>query len=188
MDVFGWLKAQWEYNVVLGFAASNMNRAANANELDAVWTSLTPEQQQNEHLKKIHKGRLKYLDVEGQTLTKPLEIFMSEALDKWLKKIAEYETKDPAQAKANLTKLTAEVMTLAGASAAIDMGLGMLPNSAGETSAINSKQMLAWLGVGAVVAAVAHDPVKIGLLRPYQDSLEQTFRNRRPDDLSLIHI
>ena len=112
--------------------------------------------------------------------------FIEGMLSAWLKTIKGYETKDPEQAKRNLSKLTADVMTIAATTAAIDVGLGMLPNSAGTASATNTKEIMKWLGMGAVVAAVAHDPVKIGLLRPYQDSLEQTFRNRRPDDNALF--
>lgn len=107
-------------------------------------------------------------------------------LNVWLNIIKKYETKDPEQAKKNLAKLTADVMTIAAATAALDVGLGMLPNSSGTASATNTKEMMKWLGMGAVLTAVAHDPVKIGLLRPYQDSLEQTFRNRRPDDNALF--
>lgn len=186
MGVLDWLKEQWEYNIVLGMAASKMNNASNLNELNTTWDALTDKQKADPHLMKIHEGRMKYLDIEGRTLTKPFEIFIGESLDKWLALIAKYQTSDPVKAKENLTKLTADVMTLAGTSAAIDIGLGMVSPSAGDASALNTKQMLAWLGVGAVVAAVAHDPVKIGLLRPYQDSLEQTFRNRRPDDNALF--
>jgi hypothetical protein len=64
--------------------------------------------------------------------------------------------------------------------------MGALHNGLGEASSANTKTLLKWLGFGAVLTAVAHDPVKIGLLRPYQDSLEQTFRNRRPDSGDLF--
>jgi hypothetical protein len=116
----------------------------------------------------------------------PLETLLTGSLTEWLEIIKKYEASDPTQAKANLIKLSADVMKVAAASAAVDVTLGLLPNGAAVASTANTKQMLAWLGVGAVVAAVAHDPVKIGLLRPYQDSLEQTFRNRRPDSGDLF--
>lgn len=112
--------------------------------------------------------------------------YIEKMLTVWLDTIKKYETTDPKQAIKNLSKLTADVMVVAGASAAVDVGLGMLPNSAGTASATNTKELMKWLGMGAVLTAVAHDPVKIGLLRPYQDSLEQTFRNRRPDDMALF--
>lgn len=116
-----------------------------------------------------------------------LEKFIANSLDDWMETIQKYETSDPEKAKANLVKLSSDVMKIAAASATVDLALGAIPTlSAGPASSANTKQLLAWLGVGAVITAVAHDPVKIGLLRPYQDSLEQTFRNRRPDDFSLF--
>ena len=116
-----------------------------------------------------------------------LEKFIANSLDDWMETIKKYETSDPEKAKANLVKLSSDVMKIAAASATVDLALGAIPTlSAGPASSANTKQLLAWLGVGAVITAVAHDPVKIGLLRPYQDSLEQTFRNRRPDDFSLF--
>jgi hypothetical protein len=129
----------------------------------------------------------KKLAVENWDERDALEKLMDSSLTSWLATIKSYETTDPEKAKANLTKLSSDVMKLAAASAVVDVGLGMIPTlNAGAASSANTKQILAWLGVGAVVAAVAHDPVKIGLLRPYQDSLEQTFRNRRPDSGDLF--
>jgi hypothetical protein len=129
----------------------------------------------------------KKLAVENWDERDALEKLMDSSLTSWLALIKSYETTDPEKAKANLTKLSSDVMKLAAASAVVDVGLGMIPTlNAGAASSANTKQILSWLGVGAVVAAVAHDPVKIGLLRPYQDSLEQTFRNRRPDSGDLF--
>ncbi len=166
-------------------AVAQMNNATTQAELDVILAGLPPDIKDSGIIAQTYNTR-KDSTIALATIQDPLEEIMTGALDSWLETIKKYEASDPAQAKVNLIKLSADVMKLAAASAAVDVGLGMLPNSAGTASATNTKQILAWLGVGAVVAAVAHDPVKIGLLRPYQDSLEQTFRNRRPGDADLF--
>jgi hypothetical protein len=176
----------WTDATVIATSSQSMSKAATLTELEGIWISLTPAQQADSYLAGMYQGKKKEFVNIAIGLTDPLAGFMNDALSEWLETIKKYETTDPTQAKANLAKLTADVMKIAGTAATIDIALGMLPNSAGEVSAINTKQMLAWLGFGAVLAAVAHDPVKIGLLRPYQDSLEQTFRNRRPDSGDLF--
>lgn len=186
MGFLDWLKQAWSDATVAGSASQSMSKAATLSELEGVWQSLTPAQQTDQYLAMMYSGKKKEFGAIQSGLNDPLQKFMSNALSEWLATIQKYQTNNPAQAKANLTALSADVMKIAATSAAIDIGLGMLPNGAGEASTGNTKQILSWLGFGAVLAAVAHDPVKIGLLRPYQDSLEQTFRNRRPDDNALF--
>lgn len=186
MGFLAWLRGMWTDATVIATSSQSMSKAATLTELEGIWISLTPAQQADSYLAGMYQGKKKEFVNIAIGLTDPLAGFMNDALSEWLETIKKYETTDPTQAKANLAKLTADVMKIAGTAATIDIALGMLPNSAGEVSAINTKQMLAWLGFGAVLAAVAHDPVKIGLLRPYQDSLEQTFRNRRPDSGDLF--
>jgi hypothetical protein len=180
------IKSSWNDATVIASASQSMSKAATETELEGIWIGLTGAQQKDLYLSMMYQGRKKEFGHISKGLTDPLEIFMSDALNEWLGIIKKYEGSDPANAKQNLIALSSDVMKIAGTTAAIDIGLGMLPNSAGEASATNTKQMLAWLGFGAILAAVAHDPVKIGLLRPYQDSLEQTFRNRRPDSGDLF--
>ncbi len=117
----------------------------------------------------------------------PLAVFLEGALDKWIAAVGSLENMGPDQAKTKLAEISAKVIEIFGASAALDVGAGTLTFGAGEASAINTKELLKWLGFGAILAAVAHDPVKIGLLRPYQDSLEATFRNRRPDYQGILN-
>jgi hypothetical protein len=166
-------------------AITQMNNATTQVELDAIMAGLPPDIKDSGIIAQTYNTR-KDATVALATVYDPLEEFLTGALTSWLETIKKYEASDPAQAKANLVKLSADVMKIAAGSAAIDGALGLAPNGLGVVSSANTKQMLAWLGVGAVVAAVAHDPVKIGLLRPYQDSLEQTFRNRRPDSGDLF--
>jgi hypothetical protein len=186
MGFLQWLKTNWTDATVIASASQSMSKAATETELEGIWISLTEDQKKDLYLSMMYQGRKKEFGDISKGLTDPLEVFMTDALNEWLNIIQKYDVSDPAKAKENLIALSADVMKIAGATAAIDIGLGMLPNSAGTASSTNTKQMLAWLGFGAVLAAVAHDPVKIGLLRPYQDTLEATFRNRRPGDADLF--
>ena len=122
-----------------------------------------------------------------QDLRDPLAKFIEGALKDWVAKVGNLEGTTPEQSTEKLADITAKILEMFAASAAIDVGLGMLPNGAGEASTNNTKELLKWLGFGAVLAAVAHDPVKIGLLRPYQDHLEATFRNRRPEYVGILN-
>lgn len=176
-----WSRRQGMANAFVAFRSA-VTESALKEEFDALPQTLRDEAE----VQHVYVTRMKTLRTQYTDPTTVFEDFIKGALDSWLVKVAEYGKADPAKAKENLSKLSAHVIEVAAASAAIDVGLGMLPNSAGTASATNTKQLLAWLGFGAVLAAVAHDPVKIGLLRPYQDSLEQTFRNRRPDDFALF--
>lgn len=163
-----------------------MATAQSKQEVDAIYKALPDSLRKDPDIAQMYASMRAAKKDAGTDITDPLTKFIAGALDDWLANVEQFGKATPETAKANLTKLSAQVIRVAGASAALDIGLGMLPNSAGITSATNSKQLLAWLGFGAVLAAVAHDPVKIGLLRPYQDSLEMTFRNRRPDDAMLF--
>jgi hypothetical protein len=185
-DFLDWLDSLMGKNREYVAAFDILSNARDQIQLKIVYDALPDEQRNDVRLKGYYDSAMKILPVDVIDETDPAEKFISDTLDSWLDTIKKYETSDPAKAKENLTKLSADVMKIAATSAVIDLGLGMLPNSAGTASSANTKQILAWLGVGAVVTAIAHDPVKIGLLRPYQDSLEATFRNRRPDDFALF--
>jgi hypothetical protein len=185
-DFWNWIQNIISTNRKLNDATQSLRKTTNQEELDSVWNALPDDMKSSGGPKLEYDIQKKIFELKASGLD-PLEMLLTSSLKKWLELIKKYETKDPEQAKANLVKLSADVMELTAASAAIDMGLSLIPTtSAGPASAANTKQVLSWLGVGAVVAAVAHDPVKIGLLRPYQDSLEQTFRNRRPGDADLF--
>lgn len=155
-------------------------------ELQVMFDSFTPEQQNNPATKALYDSTKAIMDTRKKELVDPLTGFISTTLDGWLKQIEGLEGTTPDTAQEKLSAISAKIVEIFAASAAIDVGLGMLPNSAGEASSMNTKELLKWLGFSAVLAAIAHDPVKIGLLRPWQDSLEQTFRNRRPSDVAIF--
>jgi len=160
--------------------------APTLDEFDLIWNGLNERQKKYRMAEQAYNIRHPILVKHPTGSEDLISGLFGEALDSWLKTIESYDMKDPAKAKDNLSKLTADVMKVAAGTAAIDYAMGIFPNGEGQVSSMNTKQLLAWLGVGAVVTAVAHDPVKIGMLRPYQDLLEATFRNRRPDSGDLF--
>jgi hypothetical protein len=160
--------------------------APNLAEFDLIWNGLNENQKSYSMAKSAYEIRHPALEKHPNGADDLISGLFEEILTKWLKMIESYDMKDSTKAKQNLSQLSADVMKIAAGTAAIDYTMGLLPNGEGVVSATNTKQMLAWLGVGAVVTAIAHDPVKIGLLRPYQDQLEATFRNRRPDSGDLF--
>jgi hypothetical protein len=116
----------------------------------------------------------------------PLKDFIKGALTQYKKVLGDIGTITPENAPEKLAVITEGVLGLAAGATTIDLILGATPTGEGFVSSNATRHLLSWLGVGAVLNAVAHDPVKISLLRPYQDSLEMTFRNRRPDDFALF--
>lgn len=160
--------------------------ASTLDEFDGIWNGLNETQKKYYMAERAYQVRHPILEKHPNGADDLVSGIFQEALDAWLKTIESYDMKDPAKAKENLVKLTGDVMKVAAGTAAIDFTMGLWPNGEGTISSMNTKQLLAWLGVGAVVTAVAHDPVKIGMLRPYQDLLEATFRNRRPGDIALF--
>lgn len=186
--------ADW-WSTITGFVDNQRDRkriedllwnAPTLEEFDHIWNGLNETQKTYNMAARAYEIRhpilVKYPKGTEDLVSGTFQI----AFDDWLKTIESYDMKDPAKAKENLSKLSADVMKVAATTAAIDFTMGLLPNGEGTVSTMNTKQLLAWLGVGAVVTAVAHDPVKIGMLRPYQDLLEATFRNRRPDSGDLF--
>lgn len=117
----------------------------------------------------------------------PVAEFIEGTLDQWVSAVGDLSDITPEKSKEKLAEISAKVIELFGASAAIDYLAGSMTMSGGDASSKNTKELLKWLGFGAVLAAVAHDPVKIGLLRPYQDHLEATFRNRRPEYVGILN-
>ncbi len=186
MGFLDWLSELVFGNTARSDARMAIYESGTLTELEARWAGMNATIQSEPSVLASYTATKKVMVERATTKPDLLTQFVSGALDTWLAKVKSYETKDPEQAKANLSALTADVMKTMGATAAIDLTLGALPNGMGTASTGNTKQLLSWLGFGAVLAAVAHDPVKIGMLRPYQDSLEQFFRNRRPNDVALF--
>ncbi len=185
-DFWNWYDKIWGKQGAIQSANQTLPSFSAIESLEVYYNKLPPDVQEASTVKALYLQRKVELADVHAGIENPIAGWVEGLLDDWLARIKEYETADPAKAKENLSKLSADVIQIAAASAVVDYTMGVLPNGLGEASSNNTKQLLTWLGFGAVLTAVAHDPVKIGLLRPYQDSLEQTFRNRRPGDMELF--
>ncbi len=163
---------------------AHIQKIKTLDELETYWSSLPESQRKYGVVDAEYRSRK--LKIQGISYD-PVVGFIGKALTDWVEYVKNYMDTTPDNAQANLAEISAKVIEIFGASAAIDMALGAIPTTTeGEVSSRNTKELLKWLGFGAVIAAIAHDPVKIGILRPYQDSLEQTFRNRRPSDVAIF--
>ncbi len=167
-------------------AQERVLRASNKTELDNALASLPPEVKQSDNIRALSTS--KQLDIDGRTknIEDPLQAIIHAMLDEWQKETAKSLLEDPAKAGETLSKLSARIIEVSGSALAIEMAAGALPNTEGTVASLKVRQLMGWLGFGAVISAVAHDPVKIGLLRPYQDALEAKFRNKRPDHVEVL--
>lgn len=186
MGFLDWLKDTWQ-NIVSGDNTYDiLTRAGSVEEMEAIWNAL-PAARKLDPLLLLH-----YNSVKAGKSTKEVVVgvgiddIIEKALDAWLVKLEAFEPTSPADAKAKIAAISADVIKLGAAMTVADLAISKLPWVDGAVIAGASRRTMAWLGFGAVLTAVAHDPVKIGMLRPYQDALEATFRNRRPDDTALF--
>jgi hypothetical protein len=182
----GWIYGLVDYIIERDRTEQALLAATNESELDRVVATIPPEKLAAGDYKPVIDQQRSLVGNRGMDLEDPLKEWIKGLLTGWKESIAQLDMKDPTKATDNLATLTEDVLGIAVGAAVIDLALGALPNGEGYVSAMTSKQLLGWLGFGAVLAAAAHDPVKIGVLRPYQDNLEATFRNRRPDDNALF--
>jgi hypothetical protein len=156
-------------------------------DLEIRWQQIPEDVQKNEGVANAYTSSKAALLKGGPLLVDPLAKFIQNALQEWKKATGDLKGMDPAAAEKKLAEMTAAAIEVFGAATLIDLALGAVPTTTeGVVSSNATRGMLTALGVGAVIAAFSHDPVKIGLLRPYQDNLEATFRNRRPDDNALF--
>ena len=182
-----WYESIWGHDGQVQSAVRTIKDIPLPEMLDKYYNDLPENVRTDPAVVTSYMARLDEVAGVKQDLRDPLAKFIEGALKDWVAKVGNLEGTTPEESTAKLADISAKVLEMFAASAAIDIGLGMLPNGAGEASTNNSKELLKWLGFGAVLAAVAHDPVKIGLLRPYQDHLEATFRNRRPEYVGILN-
>lgn len=186
MGFLDWLKETWFDITNFARVRDQLVNAKSVEEIDRVWASLTDREKTIYDMKDVYEGQKKSQGAFDFLSGDPVKELMSKALDEWLEVIKKYDAADPAKARDNLVHISADVMKISAGVAVSEVALSKLPWLDGEVIAGMSRRTLSWLGFGAVLNAVAHDPVKIGILRPYQDTLEQTFRNRRPDSGDLF--
>lgn len=184
--ILAWFSDTVRYLVGDSIGGRILAEATTREELEASYNAMDVIQRTSPGAKIAYQMQLAALDVKEGKLTGPAQKLILSMLDEWVENVQQYDLKDPAKAKETLAALSADIMTISGSALGLELALGAGPNNQGPVTKSTVSELMAWLGFGAVVTAVAHDPVKIGLLRPYQDQLEATFRNRRPDDFGLF--
>lgn len=168
-------------NFVLTVAAMNSEEM-----LDNYWNSQADTTKQDPGAQAAYMAQLELVKGKHSGIENPLKPLILGMLNQWKEKLSKYDLDDPTKADEKLAGLATDVLTISASAAVVELALGAFPNDEGTVAAMKVSQLMGWLGFGAVVTAVAHDPVKIGLLRPYQDTLEAHFRNRRPDSGDLF--
>lgn len=185
-DFLTWLSDTWSGITHNTSVLIGMDALKTIEELDAYWNSLSDADKALPGLQQHYESRKRNMGIFQILSDDPVKQLTSAALDQWLEVLKKYEKLTPEEARDNLKALTADVMKISAGMTAAEIILTKNPWFDGEVIAGMSRRTLSWLGFGAVMTAIAHDPVKIGILRPYQDSLEATFRNRRPGDIALF--
>lgn len=185
-DFWIWYDSIWGKRAHISDAVKILPNWTNMEAMQNYYKSLPVEVQNEPTVQAIYQQRLLELDGIHGGIENPLKPLIMGMLNDWKTNVAKYDIEDPAKADEKLAGLAADVLAMSAAAGAIELALGAFPNGEGTVASMKVSQLMGWLGLGAVVTAVAHDPVKIGLLRPYQDSLEAHFRNRRPDDNMLF--
>jgi len=186
MGVLEWYESIWGKQGQIRDANQTMPAFTNLEAVQNYYKMLPPEVQNDPTVKALYQQRLVELDGIHAGIENPLKPLILGMLTDWKANVAKYDIEDPAKADEKLAGLAADVLAMSAAAGVLELTLGGMPNGEGFVASTKVSDLMAWLGFGAVVTAVAHDPVKIGLLRPYQDSLEAHFRNRRPGDIALF--
>ena len=206
---YKWYESIWGDLAQVDSTVKIMETTTDSDFLDNYWNSLNTSMKNNATVQSAYMANVDRLAGKKKNVLDPFTGFISGALSKamsfadendpiaagvdvaltgWINSIHSLEGVSPEVSQKKISLITARMMELFGASAALDMIAGAVPaTTEGDVSSRNTKALLKALGFGAVFAAVAHDPVKIGLLRPYQDHLEATFRNRRPEYVGILN-
>ena len=167
--------------------AQQITDASSGSEATTLYLSLAQEDRDDVIITEALKNKTVREGIIGQKARDPLGDFITGCMTKWIEITGGSLNPDALEAIEGLSDITEGVLGIAAGATLVDLALGAIPTTTeGVVSSNATRQILTWLGVGAVVSAVAHDPVKIGVLRPYQDKLEAAFRNRRPDDMALF--
>jgi hypothetical protein len=181
-SITGW----WQNHTDQYDSIQKLRGVKSSTELETVWQSLPSGVQSGDAVLREYNIQKKVFDIQKNGVDNPLTPLIQSMLDDWKTKIEKYDLKDPTKANETLASLAADVLAVSSTAAIVELALGALPNGEGTVASTKVSQLMGWLGFGAVINAVAHDPVKIGLLRPYQDTLEAQFQNRRPEERYLI--
>jgi hypothetical protein len=181
-----WIDKIWGTRGQIQSANQTMPAFSAIESLENYWKSLPEEVKNDPTVKALYQQRKVELEGIHAGIENPLKPVILGMLTDWKEKVAKYDLEDPKDADKKLAGLAADVLGISATVGVVELALGVFPNGQGTVASTKVSDLMGWLGFGAVVTAVAHDPVKVGLLRPYQDSLEAHFRNRRPGDSDLF--
>lgn len=185
-DFWNWIQNILSTNRKLNDATQSLRKTTNQAELDSVWKALPDDVKSSGGPKFEYDMQKKIFELKETGFRDPLKVLIQKYLDRVEEATAKYDLTDIKKVDENATNLAGDLIEIALATSAVEFGLAALPNTEGTVATTKVHTILAWLGVGAAITAVAHDPVKIGVLRPWQDTLEAKYRNRRPGDADLF--
>ena len=186
MGFLDWLFNTWRYIVGGGWIAGKLGLTPTKERVKEQYDSLPPWAKDNDIIKWAYDSQLTQKKWEEEGLQAPLLDLVKGYQKAVLEAGKKYNLDDIDKVDANSSALAADVLSIALGTTAVEFGLGALPNTSGTVATTKVHTLMGWLGVGAVLNAIAHDPVKIALLRPWQDTLEAKYRNRRPGDADLF--
>lgn len=180
-----WIRDIWEERTTGNRIAFQMSFAKNATELEAIYAGLTPEQKDWGEIKSTYP-LVKAVFSGQEAVTEIAEKTITDGIDALLKKVQGFQATTPEEAKKKLAEISVDTLKLTTAVSAAEILTAKARVVPSDTMSGVYTRTLNYVGFGALAVAVAHDPVKIAFLRGYQDMLEMTFRNRRPDDFALF--
>jgi hypothetical protein len=184
--ILGWIRG-----VIAGSDRTNnvfsaLEEAAQNGELDEAYAAL-PQEDQDNLIIKAHIPLWRIVNsMRKSDIVNPVDAMLTFALDKWIAHVGEYKLTKPEDAKQRLVDEMKFMIGLVAQMHAAQKLLSKVPWANSPALDETIKKSMTWLGFGAVLNAIAHDPVKIGMLRPWMQNLEATFRNRSLDQVSAI--
>ncbi len=185
-DFWTWVDSIWGKRAAVNNFIRFVQGLNTEESLEKYWMNQSDDTRADPDAKAAYEAQKALAAGHHSASLNPLQPLIQGMLDQWKENVAKYDMEDPVKADEKLAGLAADVLAMSAAAGVIELSLGAWPNGEGTVASTKVSDLMGWLGFGAVVTAVAHDPVKVGLLRPYQDSLEAHFRNRRPGDADLF--
>lgn len=186
VGILGWIRDLFLESDSVALSSRIVNSLVSEEEVDKMWAGFTPEQQSNPATKNLYNSVKEIYSKRNKDIVDPFTQIVAGWMDAIKDITSRYKLDDPENALENAAKMGKEIMALNTVIQTLEFALGALPNGMGTVAATKVHSMWTWLGFGAVINAVAHDPVKIGVLRPWMQTLEAHYRNRSLDQVSAM--
>lgn len=179
--ILGWIRGLFMESDSVAISSRIASSLFSEEELDKMWAGFTEEQKGNPATQNLYDTLKEIYSKRNKDIVDPFTEIIAGWIDVVKDITSRYKLDDPENAFENATKMAKEILALNTIIQAIEFSLGALPNDMGTVAATKVRSMWTWLGFGAIINAVAHDPVKIGVLRPWMRTIEATYRNRSLD-------